>query len=263
MENQSKKYPRTLHAPISLGTTSDDRFLPSGYLSSFAKKRLVLTEKLDGQNNCFNEFGVFARSHSAPSAHAWDKPLIERWVLMKNDLKDLAIFGENVYAIHSIAYQKLESFFYVFGVREKDYWLSWEEVKFYANLFDFPTVPEIPIISDLNTEKSASDENIILKNWLKLHLKMDWTDWVKTSGLLGGYDPKNHLPACEGLVLRNAEGFYTNNGDLAVQSNEMDNVLKLVRAKHVKTDVHWTKNWSPTKLINYHKYYWHSYEQSF
>jgi len=136
----SRKYCRSLHAQISLGTTSDDRFMPNGYVQAFAKmKELVLTEKLDGQNNCFNKHGVFARSHTAPSNHPWDKPLKDRWELMKNDLNDLEIFGENMYGIHSIAYTELESYFYVFAVREGDTWLSWEEVKFYANLLDFPT----------------------------------------------------------------------------------------------------------------------------
>ena len=118
--NNSQKYSRTLHAPISLGTTSDDRFIPSGYLKAFADMDdVVITEKLDGQNNCFNKYGVFARSHAAPSLHPWDKPLRERWQLIKNDLNDLEIFGENMYAIHSIAYRKLESYFYVFAVKRK------------------------------------------------------------------------------------------------------------------------------------------------
>ncbi len=57
----------------------------------------------------------------------------------EHDLKNIEIFGENMYGIHSIAYKNLESYFYVFAVREGDVWLSWEEVKFYAELFDFPT----------------------------------------------------------------------------------------------------------------------------
>ena len=146
MMSHSKKYNRSLHAQISLGSTSDDRFMPDGYVKAFAAMEgLVLTEKLDGQNNCFNKYGVFARSHAAPSVHPWDKPLRERWELIKSDLKNLEIFGENMYAIHSIAYHRLESFFYVFAVREGDQWLSWEEVKFYAQMLDFPTVPELKI----------------------------------------------------------------------------------------------------------------------
>ena len=95
--------------------------MPKGFLKSFAEmKNLVLTEKLDGQNNCFNKHDVFARSHTAASEHPWDKPLKERCELIKNDLNDLEIFGENMYGIHSIAYKELESYFYVFGVREGD-----------------------------------------------------------------------------------------------------------------------------------------------
>ena len=30
---EPQKYARSLHAPISLGTTSDDRFMPRGYLA--------------------------------------------------------------------------------------------------------------------------------------------------------------------------------------------------------------------------------------
>ena len=43
----SEKYQRSLHAHISLGTTSDDRFMPAGYVRSFAQKlALVLTRPL-------------------------------------------------------------------------------------------------------------------------------------------------------------------------------------------------------------------------
>ena len=45
--NESQKYCRSLHAPISLGTTSDDRFMPPGYLKAFADMySLVLTESV-------------------------------------------------------------------------------------------------------------------------------------------------------------------------------------------------------------------------
>ncbi len=260
--NLSKKYSRSLHANISLGTTSDDRFMPKGYVKSFAQKDgLVLTEKLDGQNNCFNKRGVFARSHTAPSAHPWDKPMRERWELIKNDLKELEIFGENMYGIHAIAYKKLESYFYVFAVREGDRWLSWEEVKFYAAMLDFPVVPEIPIQKELaEFFDEKLDENTILENWLKANLGMTWEASVETSGLLGGYDPKTEIACSEGFVIRNKDGFATNNGDLPVESNEFDNLFKLVRASHVKTDIHWTKNWKPAQLIDYNKYKWFGYE---
>ena len=260
--NESRKYCRSLHAQISLGTTSDDRFMPNGYVKSFAEKDdLILTEKLDGQNNCFSKKGVFARSHTAPTQHPWDKPMRERWELIKNDLNDLEIFGENMYGIHSIAYSKLESFFYVFAVRENDRWLSWEEVKFYAGLLDFPVVPEIPVTKKLKDFLGDSkDENMILEKWLKSNLGLSWEESVEAEGLLGGYDPVTGNSCSEGFVIRNKDGYATNNGDLPVEKNEFDNLFKLVRASHVQTDVHWTKTWKPTKLVDYRKYKWYGYE---
>ena len=47
--NEPQKYARSLHAPISLGTTSDDRFMPRGFLSYFASLPNWFNRKLDGQ----------------------------------------------------------------------------------------------------------------------------------------------------------------------------------------------------------------------
>lgn len=239
---ESKKYCRSLHAGISLGSTSDDRFMPSGYLKAFSEmKKLILTEKIDGQNDCLNKNGVFARSHAAVTTYPWDKPLIQRWNLIKNDLKDIEIFGENMYGIHSIAYKKLESYFYVFAVREKDVWLSWEEVKFYAEIYDFPTVPELPIKTTLKEMYNGTNENKILEDWLVKNLGMKWTESVETAGQLGGYNPKTEKDCSEGFVIRNADCFKTNSGVIPVLDNEFNNLFKIVRKSHVKTDIHWSK----------------------
>ncbi len=256
------KYPRSLHAQISLGTTSDDRFMPNGYVAAFASmKELVLTEKLDGQNNCFNKYGLFARSHTSPSTHPWDKPLVERWNLIKNDLKDIEIFGENMFGVHSISYSEIESYFYVFAVREMGKWLSWEEVKFYASMLDFPTVPEIPVEKELGSFLSEEmDENQVLENWLTANLGMKWEESVQTGGVLGGSDPTTGKACSEGFVVKNGHAFETNQGEISVAPNEFNNLFKLVRKSHVKTDIHWTKNWKPAPLKDYQKYKWFGYK---
>jgi hypothetical protein len=268
--SQSEKYGRSLHAQISLGTTSDDRFMPDGYVKAFADMdNLVMTEKLDGQNNCFNKYGVFARSHVGITAHPWDKPMRERWELIKNDLGRIELFGENMYGVHSIGYKNLESYYYMFGARELDHWMSWEEVKFYAEMFDFPTVPEIPIKVSLkefyeNKEDNVNlrriSENDVLADWLDVNLGMTWEQSVDTPGMLGGYDPTTGLPASEGFVIRNADGYVKNDGIISVADNEFNNLFKLVRKGHVKTDEHWTKNWKAAELIDYQKYKWYAYE---
>ncbi|SUC26618.1 Uncharacterised protein [Providencia rustigianii] len=56
---------------------------------------------------------------------AWTQQIRQRWQLIKDDLGDIELFGENLYAVHSIEYQHIEDYFYVFAVRQGDYWLSW------------------------------------------------------------------------------------------------------------------------------------------
>lgn len=260
--NESQKYGRSLHAQISLGTTSDDRFMSDGYVKAFADMTaLRLSEKLDGQNNCFSKYGVFARSHTAPSIHPWDKPMIDRWQLFKNDLGDLEVFGENMYATHSIRYTKLESFFYVFGVRDKGVWLSWEEVCFYAGMLDFPTVPTIEIKVPLKEfYKSDANENKLLQDWFKVNLGMTWEESTRTAGLLGGIDIVTGKPASEGFVVNGIDGGSMNSGVLPVEHNEFNTLFKVVREGHVNTDEHWTQNWKPGDLIDYEKYKWFGHE---
>ena len=105
--SNTDKYGRCLHAQISLGTTSDDRFLEDGYVGAFARmpEGLIITEKLDGGNIANKRPGIFARSHVAPSVHPWDAPMRERWQLIKNDLGNLEIFGENMFGLHTIGSQ--------------------------------------------------------------------------------------------------------------------------------------------------------------
>jgi len=225
--NQSEKYPRTFHYPFSPGTTSDDR-INHDYWDDLKKiKNIVHTEKLDGENTCLNKYGVFARSHATPTSHPWANYLKVKWNIMKHDLSNLEIFGENLYAIHSIEYLNLEQHFFVFGIRENGVWLSWEETKFYAKLFDFEMVPEIEITKVDNDEDKYKEKilNIISKK-----SKFDSFDTYL-----------NQEATMEGIVTRNIESY-----------NSIDfkkNVFKYVRAGHVKTGKHWRNNWKRTKLV--------------
>jgi hypothetical protein len=222
----SEKYGRTYHYPFSPGTTSDDR-IAHHYWSDLQKmETLVHTEKLDGENNCLNRYGVFARSHAAPTTSPWTATLREFWQRVKDDLGDLDIFLENLYAIHSIRYHSLEHHFYVFAVREGDKWLSWEEVQFFAAMLELPTVPEISI------EPAPNDP---------LFFEQQIREMVSRSSILDSVDAATGR-ACpmEGLVTRNAAGFGT--GAFA------QNVFKWVRKGHVKTDQHWTRNWRRAPL---------------
>jgi len=60
----SRKYGRTFHYPFSPGTTSDDRINHDYWNDVKSISQVVHTEKLDGENTCLNQYGVFARSHA-------------------------------------------------------------------------------------------------------------------------------------------------------------------------------------------------------
>lgn len=227
----SRKYSRTYHYDFSPGTASDDRINYEWWEHVNKIENIIHLEKLDGENNCISKNGVFARSHSTITNHKWSNHLKEKWNVIKNDLGDLEIFGENMYAIHSIEYERLDSHFYVFAIRYKDMWLSWEEIKFYCNLLEFKTVPEI--IIPLADSKSEYSSNII--------------EAVSNSSYFKSIDTFKKIEcSMEGLVSRNSNEF-----EIDLFS---ENVFKWVRKDHVKTDEHWSKNWKRHKIITEYGY---------
>lgn len=224
----SQKYGRTYHFPFSPGTTSDDRINHTYWDDIQKTDTLIHTEKLDGENNCLNQFGVFARSHVAPTTSPWTAQLREQWQLMKNDLGEIELFGENLYAVHSIEYKRIESYYYIFAVRCLDKWLSWDEVKFYAAMFDFPTVPELGVrrVEDLTEDA----------------LKADVLRLAGEPSVFGSIDTQAAGDCTrEGVVCRNIDEYPV--ADFA------HHVFKYVRKGHVKTDRHWTRNWRRAKLV--------------
>ncbi|MBO0949376.1 RNA ligase family protein [Fibrella forsythiae] len=222
----SEKYGRTYHYPFSPGTTSDDRINHQFADDLGSITDLIHTEKLDGENNCLSRHGVFARSHAAPTLSPWTSSIRQRWQTIRHDLGNLEIFGENLFAIHSIAYQRLDQHFFVFGVRELGMWLSWEETQLYAQLLDLPTVPVLarsraPLRADA--------------------VEADVLTLVAQPSVFGSVDVYTGQPCTrEGVVSRDA-GAYS----IADFPNR---VFKYVRKGHVQTDQHWTRTWRRAPL---------------
>ncbi len=227
----SQKYGRTFHFPFSPGTTSDDRVNNNYWQDISNINGLIHTEKLDGENNCLNKYGVFARSHAAPSASPWTGQLRQTWAQIKSSLGNYEIFGENLFAIHSIEYHALDAHFYVFGVRELDKWLSWEETCFIAAVYGLPTVPV------LQTTAMLPARAVFEKEVLSL---------VAHSSVFNSHDVADGKPcSMEGLVTRNINEYGVD--------EFQQNVFKYVRKGHVKTDEHWTRNWKRSPLQNERK----------
>lgn len=212
------KYPRTYHLPWSPGTTSDDKISKS--INNLIEVDIVITEKLDGSNTAMVNKGVFGRSHSVFTKNQWDQE-----VRQLHDMKvrghledDVFLFGENMEGIHSIEYTNLKSYFYLFGVRDNNIWIPWSGVEEYSYLLDLPTVPVL-FKGVVKSEEELKELVEIL---------------VSKPSELGG--------EIEGVVVRSSGMFH--NDDF------VDNVAKWVRANHVQTTSHWTKNWRKSK-INY------------
>ena len=205
----SPKYNRTPHLPWSPGGTSDDRRIES--VESFLCTDIVVTEKLDGSNVCLEAEGCFARSHAAAPNH----PSFDAFKALHARVRgripaNTQVFGEWLYARHSIGYDKLPSYLMVFGVRNltTNMWASWEEVEMWAEELGAPTVPVLAKESWLNREWKLRDLTESL---------------AALPSRCGGVR--------EGVVVRKAAGF--SDADFGLS------LAKWVRKDHVQTDDHW------------------------
>jgi len=233
----SRKYGRTYHLPFSPGTTSDDKINSDWWEDLLKIRKIIITEKLDGENSCVNSVGVFARSHAAPNNKPWANHLKELRALILKDIEEnnIEIFGENLYAIHSIEYDNLDSHFYVFGIRSGNTWLSWDKVEEICFLLDLKTVPVIGIYNTSDFENPLEFRNFVESITIN-------------QSTFGSRDVSTGEKCeMEGVVISNYDGYETDDMGQIVSSN----VFKYVRSNHVKTDEHWIKNWKVAKLNNW------------
>ena len=175
MNIQNVKFPKTLHLPWSKSVQNDDKIIKTlSYLEQCGE--IVITLKMDGENtammkNCTHARSVDSKNH--PSRN-WIKSLHSQ---IKTELPDnYKFFGENLYATHSIKYDNLQSYFYLFHILKQENnrltFLSWNEVIEWASLLNLKTVTELyrgkwdrnkigEIIENLDT---STNEGIVIRN---------------------------------------------------------------------------------------------------
>ena len=204
----SAKYPRSFHLPWSPGGTRDDKRMAS--VAGLIGTEIVVTEKLDGSNMALTREAVFARSHSGPPSHpsfAWAKALQAR--IGPQIEPGVTLFGEYCYAVHSIVYEELPGYFFLFGVRDDatGVWWEWDLVTAQASLLELPAVPEL--------FRGVVESEGALERLVR--------------GVGGGLSVFGGER--EGVVARATRSF---------DDTEFASVLgKYVRADHVQTDEHW------------------------
>jgi hypothetical protein len=210
------KYPRTFHLPWSPGATSDDKVISD--VSCFNGKRVIVTEKMDGENTTLTSNACYARSLN--SRHHPSRSWVKQFHAgIKDQIpRDWRICGENLYAKHSIGYDDLESYFYCFGIwDENNYCLSWAQTVDVCAILGITCVPLL-LPDELLWGESTPD-----------FLKKGKFPWC-------------NLEMMEGYVVRNSGRFH--NIDFST------NVAKYVRANHVQTDEHWMNQpVVPNKLL--------------
>lgn len=193
------KYPRTHHLPWSENIHNDDRVIES--LDGFKGKRVIITEKMDGENttlytNYIHARSIDGRSHSSRD---WVKQF---WGQICADIpKGWRVCGENLYAKHSIHYTHLPTYFMGFSIwNEKNVCLDWDET---LEWFELLGITPVYVIYD-----GIFDEEETKDLW-------DITDWLDR----------------EGYVVRIAEAL--SYGDFRHK------VAKFVREGHIQTVKHW------------------------
>jgi hypothetical protein len=108
------KYPRTMHLDSSPGLQNDDRLIES--LDGLIGQEVIVTEKMDGENTTLYCDHLHARS--LDSKHHESRNWVKKF---HGEIAHLIpegwrICGENMYAMHSIFYDDLLSYFYGFSV---------------------------------------------------------------------------------------------------------------------------------------------------
>lgn len=206
---ETHKYPRTYHFDFSAGAINDDKI--SASIDGVIGVPIVLTEKVDGSNTSLEADGCFARTHSGPPSHASFDGLKALHGAVKWKIpQGIQLFGEWVFARHSIEYSALPGYFLLFNVRDlrNNLWLSWEDVKTWAKEIEVPTVP---VLFQGTMGSEAELKELVLS-------------FMKQPSCCGG--------AREGVVARVATKFDDNDFSRYV--------AKYVRANHVDpTNDHW------------------------
>ncbi len=133
------KFPRSMHLPWSPNLHNDDRVITS--LDALQNEEVVVTLKMDGENtSCYRDH-IHARSMESVhhDSQSWVKALHGRF--QYEIPVDWIIHLENMYAFHSIHYHELESYAYLFGIRECGTFLSWDETVSYSQMLGLTLVP--------------------------------------------------------------------------------------------------------------------------
>jgi len=196
------KYQKTLHLPNSLTVQSDDKMHKD--TRHMDGVECVVLLKMDGENTSLYPYplGMHARSINYGYHES------RTWIKLKHaEIQHLIppkwrVCGENMFAEHSIKYNSLSSYFYIFSIwDDANNALSWDDTMAWASKLGFPTVA------------------VLYRGVFSMK---------KIKEVVAGLDTKTQ----EGIVVRPADQFHFNDFKKVVG--------KWVRNDHVQTNKHWS-----------------------
>ncbi len=150
------KYPRTPHLFGSSGTDDDKHLGRQESLEFIADASLIVEEKLDGTNVGihFTSTGrtvLQCRGHEiTPGMHA-QYDLLKQWTMGKRHLLEtmledrLLLFGEWLYARHSIHYRRLPHYLFEFDIYDKRR-QEFLDLASRLNMLEGTGIPTVPVI---------------------------------------------------------------------------------------------------------------------
>lgn len=125
------KYPRTPHLFGSRGTDDDKHLGPVESAAFISNGSLIVEEKLDGTNvgihfTTTNRMVLQCRGHEITSGMHAQYDLFKQWTMGKRPILErmlqdrFILFGEWLYARHSIHYRNLPHYFFEFDIFDKE-----------------------------------------------------------------------------------------------------------------------------------------------
>jgi hypothetical protein len=130
--------------------------------------------------------------------------LKQKYAIVKHDIpKGMVIYGEWMYAVHSIEYDNLDDYLMIFAVYDNK-WLSWNDVVDWSNLLNLHHVPVVK-------------KNIVFKTEQEMQ---NITTKLAQKAISQGH---------EVIVLRLSNSF----------KDFSKSTAKYVREGHVQTNKHW------------------------
>jgi hypothetical protein len=164
------KYPRTPHLFGSKGTVDDKHLGESESNRFIADESLIVEEKIDGTNVGihFSDVGQLVlqcRGHLITEGMHAQYDLFKQWATVKRFVLEerlenrFILFGEWVYARHSVFYRQLTHYFFEFDIydKEKEAFLDLEQR---LDLLDGAGIETVPVVHSGSLKRSDLDELI-------------------------------------------------------------------------------------------------------